>query len=212
MRDSDHFLVETRREADGLRPIYEAARRFVDWVLRSDGSLFTPEHPIWSPPVIDDLHARFVGNPDEGSDHFLTKLSRQLQGARKETIQLAGELLYVHLLIASDTGGPRKRTVISSVLAWAPTPITIPASLDRALDRGLANTGTHFRTRRDVQLRFLLEFIREWKRKTPAEREALLADPWQFKAWLFALPDYSASTQREALLHLIFPKTFEPIV
>jgi 5-methylcytosine-specific restriction enzyme B len=38
-----------------------------------------------------------------------------------------------------------------------------------------------------------------------------LEDPWAFRAWLHEVPVDGAQAQREALLHLAHPATFEPI-
>jgi hypothetical protein len=48
-----------------IEPVYQAAEAFREAALRTDGSLFTPDRPIWSLPVLDDLHAKFVGRPEE---------------------------------------------------------------------------------------------------------------------------------------------------
>lgn len=199
--------------------IYTAARRFVDNALRADDSLFTPGTAIWAAPVLDDLYRRFVEHPDEGSTTFEVKLRRQLRGesldpprdAPPETYQLAGELLYVHLLPASGIYGNTKRRIIGQPLGWSPAPVSIPADLDAALDAGLVKAGMPFKTGRFFQLAFLLNAVREWKQLPAAEREKNLVDPWAFKRWLFKLPITVAYAQREILLHLIFPDTFEPI-
>ena len=56
----------------------------------------------------------------------------------------------------------------------------------------------------------LLEFFREWK--TMPGREEALSDPWRFKNIVFSVPHERAGVQREALLHLVYPDTFERIV
>ena len=105
---------------------YAAAQRWVDAALKSDDSLFTPGRGIWTPEVIGDLWERFVNHPDTSSDKFLMKFKRQLAGdnlADATTIQLAGELLFIHLLMTSDV-----------------TPVVTPAS---AADRNPAAATTY---------------------------------------------------------------------
>ena len=196
----------------GVEVVYEAAQQFVEVALRNDGSLFTSGQPIWALPVIDDLHHRFVQRPDSSKDSFEVKFQRQLSGAPAGTIQLAGELLYVHFLIARSVLGQTKRDIIGRVLSWSPSPATVPPELDSALDKGIAKVGTAFHTRRDAQLKFLLEFLKRWKGLPASQQTELLQDPWDFKSMLFAIPIDAAYTQRESLLHLVFPDTFEPIV
>ena len=57
-------------------PTYAAARLFVGSALRSDGSLFTADRPIWTLSVIEDLYERFVGQPDTSSDSFEVKSTK----------------------------------------------------------------------------------------------------------------------------------------
>jgi 5-methylcytosine-specific restriction protein B len=192
-------------------PTYAAARLFVSSALRTNGSLFTPGRPIWSVSIVDDLYERFVAQPDTSSDSFEVKFRRQLTSAPDETIQLAGELLFVHFLIASNIGGEAKRRLINEVLSWSSSKVDIPADLDSALEHGLVDTGVAFNTYRPNQLWFLIDFAKAWKALDLAGRNQMLADPWRFKQFVFSLPITAAYTQREALLHLVFPDTFEPI-
>jgi MoxR-like ATPase len=192
--------------------VYSAADRFVDAALRSDDSLFTPGVAIWAKTNLDDLDSRFVLQPDDSNDHFLAKFQRQLQGAPDETLQLAAEALYVHFLIAVMKG-EAKRAVIGPVLGWMKEPVVIPTDLDAALDHGVASPGTAFNTYRPFQLAFLIVFGRAWKELPEGRRDADLRDPWAFKSIVFAVPmPKGAYTQREALLHLVHPETFEDIV
>jgi MoxR-like ATPase len=193
--------------------VYEASDRWIDAALRHDDSLFTPGHAIWDPIVIADLYERFVENPDESKNKtFDQKFEEQLADAPPKTIQLAAELLYIHFLVADDMSGDHLRAAVGRVLSWSPSPVAMPDDLARALDLGVANTGVAYRTYRPNQLTFLLETVRHWKRLDPEEQGRLLADPWAFKEFLFAIPIHAAQAQREALLHLVHPETFESIV
>jgi MoxR-like ATPase len=204
-------------------PIYAAAERFVEAALRGEGSLFTQGQPIWTQANVDDLYHRFVERPDTSDRSFLDKFRDQLAGttpglpplaqASPAVYQLAGELIYVHLLIAvGNIGGHAKRELIRTVLGWSPAPVAIPPELDVALDVGLARVGTAYLTYRPFQLAFLLRFVRQWKRLPSSERNALLGDPWRFKEFLFRVDISHAYAQREAILHIAHPDTFEAIV
>ena len=201
-----------RVHAPEVQTVYEAAQRFVDAALLSDDSLFTPGQPIWTPPVLDDLHARFVEQPDTSPDAFHVKFRRQLEGASPATIQLAAEVLYVHFLVARNVFGKTKRRLITTVLSWSPAPVSIPPSLDAALERGIARVGAGFHAWRPSMLAFLLIFVRHWKHLPAEERQWGLTDAWAFKQLLSSVPMFAAQTQREALLHFVHPETFEPIV
>ena len=43
-------------------------------------------------------------------------------------------------------------------------------------------------------------------------QESLLADPWSFKEFVELVPQRAAYVQRQALLYLVFPETFEDMV
>ena len=202
-----------RERGEGPEHIYTAAQQFVDDALRSDGSLFTPKRPIWTRENIQDLYDRFVRQPDTSKRTFIEKFQGQLRNAPPETIQLAGEMIYVHLLMPSDIGKIAKRTLLDAILSWAaPHRVSIPTALDAALGHGLAVVGMGFRTYRPHQLWLLLEFMKTWKELPSDERNTDLADPWMFKQLLFSVTVRSGYAQREALLHLVFPDIFEPIV
>lgn len=195
--------------------VYPIAERWVDFALRKDDSLFTPGTAIWASYWLDELHERFVGRPDESSDRFEVKLKRQLADASPQAIQLMGEVLYAHLLIARPTSitGTRKREIVEDVLRWMPEPVRIPHDLASVLDHGLAATGTAFATYRPFLLQLIIEFAREWKEQDPDERERLLRDPWAFRAFVYSVPlPRGAHSQREAILHLVHPDAFERIV
>jgi hypothetical protein len=198
-----------REERDAA--IYEAAERWKDVALRGEDSLFTPGTAIWAPGPISDIYSRFVEHPDESKRSFEVKFEEQLAGAPPTTLQLAGELLLVHLLIDDATGGNAKRALINKVLGWSPEPVSIPSELASVLDRGIVDPGPGFRFYRPHQLWFIIELIRRWETLEPDERVAALEDPWRFKELLHSLPQRSAFSEREALLHLVHPDTFESI-
>ncbi|MGH8435067.1 MAG: McrB family protein [Pseudomonas sp.] len=193
--------------------LYVAARRFVDEGLRKDGSLFVPGQAIWSAENVKDFSKRYVEVYDSGEGTFEQKLRRQLAGASRGLAQFVGELFFVHTLAAVKM---RPRTVEEFVqlgLSAARGTAGIPAELQPALETGMASTGAGFFTNRYWMLAFLVRFIKKWKVELAAERrKAALADPWAFKEIVYEVEMRAAQTQRQALLHLVHPETFEPIV
>jgi 5-methylcytosine-specific restriction protein B len=197
----------------GSEKIYAAAATLVNEGLRKDGSLFLPQRAIWTESVAVDLHERFVQHPDPTRKvDFETKFKKQLAGAPPLTIQLAGELLYVHFLITTQLHGDTKRKIIANVLSWSSSPVQIPPDLAAALDDGLVNAGQGFLMYRPFMLAFLVEFVIAWKKLPDQERAATLDDPWRFKAFALSVPAKSARLQLYGLLHLVHPATFEPVV
>ena len=196
------------------RPAYDAAEKFVKRALENDDSLFTPGTPIWSKKVLEDLKARFIDRPDTSTDAFEVKLKRQLDGAPPSTIQLAAEVIFLYLLPATQGSAKAetKRQLIEQVLSWSSQTVALPDWIDSVLESGIAKMGTAFNTYRPFQLQLIIVFVLAWKDLSADERTRCLKDAWEFKRLLFNQPLHAAQTQREALLHLIHPVTFEPIV
>ena len=213
--------MSTKVLREGSDRVYRAAQAWVDAALRSDSSLFTPGAPIWSSRWLRELRERFLDQPDESKMKFLEKLRGQLDDGTPEVHQLMAEALYLHLLIVSTRNGNNKRRTIDTVLNWSSSPVAIQEDLVAALTPGIANPGQYFHVKRPNQVGFLIEFVEQWKELGADEQTRLLTDPWAFKDFVLGLEFNSVlltgdpnsyRTQREALLHLVFPDAFEAIV
>ena len=194
--------------------VYAAAERWVKDALPNDGSLFTPGRSIWTLDVIADFRKRFVDLPEASKDSFMSQFEQQIAGAGTATVQLAAELLYVHFLIANQhtMGGDTKRDRIRQVLGWADLTIPIDGDLDEALDGRILNPGPFFLVNQPFQIELLAEFARKWKQLRPDRQAHALTDPWAFKDIVSSIDVPHAHPQEAALLHLVHPDTFEPIV
>ena len=197
-------------DASDVAAVLGAARRWVDRSLREQRGLFSDAR-IWTAEVLADLHRRFVGQYDIGGATFDQKWGAQLAGAADPTLQLAGELLYVHVLFPADLAPATKRHLVQGTLSWARRPVAVPPDLDAVLDIGVDASGIAYKARRQAQLRLLLEASMDLRTRAH-DREALLADPWACRDWLAALPHDGAQSQRSVLLWLLHPGTFEPVV
>ena len=211
----------TRVDDNGSEKVYDAAAKWVEAALRTDGSLFAPDESIWSSRWLGELRQRFLDHPDESNATFLEKLEAQLEGSPPEVYQLMGELLFFHFLIVHTKNSGAEQRVINRVLGWSPTPAAIPEELVAALTPGLVNPGMGFHSGRPFQIAYLVEFVERWKELGLDEEHRLLEHPWEFRDFAVGLEFRSEllkgarnrpRTQREALLHLAFPDTFEAIV
>lgn len=189
--------------------VYAAAERFVDRALRRNGSVFSSRRR-WAPDVLDDLHLRLTDADAAGT--FAERWAHLLHGAPDATVELAAEACFVHVVFAADLSPTTKRRMVDTTLARSSGPPRVPARLDEALDAGLAGTGVAFKVRRLSQLRLLVDAVRCWKGLRRPVRDALLADADGFRTWLDEVPCDGAFAQREALLHLVHPEAYEPIV
>lgn len=190
--------------------VYRAAAKWVDACLRQGSSLFTPEREIWRPKVIEDLRRRFVLQPDESDRDFITKFRGQLAGTSDPTIQLAAEILFLHLLAPCVIGAAAKRSLVSKVLSWLRHPLAVPRELDEAFESCLL-TDMSFNLQRPFFLAYLVEFAGMWWDASAEVRDRALEDPQAFKAFAMSVPISKAFGQREVLLHLVHPDYFEPI-
>ena len=186
--------------------LYQAAGLWVDECLRKDGSLFTPADPIWTRQTIAEASAQLLIDDARKLD-FTTKLRDQVSGLSDAAIQFTAELVYVLSLSISNIGVEAKRELVEAVLGQMSRPVPFPDELSHALDGGVANYGAGI-TRRDRYVKYFVGFANAWKELDENERSSLLDDPWEFWKFVHDLGE-TALMQREAILHLVSPETFE---
>jgi hypothetical protein len=198
------------RQRDIDPSFYSAAERFVQNCLRREGSLFTPDRRIWTADQVLELYRRVVENPDLGEEEFAPKLLGQLAGASDDVVAFAGELLYV-LLLTQHSGQKSKLDTLTPILDAGSAPVVVPRDLVEAFSHGIASYGAAV-AHRYWQYVFLLEFARAWTALPDQQQSQLLSGADQFHDFVAQLPTKGASSQVEALLYLVFPDVFEPIV
>ena len=206
----------------GAETVYAAAEAWVERGLRTDDSLFTPGRPIWTIELLEELHRRFLDRPDESKDLFWTKLERQLAGSETEVHQLMVEVLYVYFIVDRRKDSTSVQAHLNEVLGWSDEAVAIPPEMVAGLTPGLGRGGQGFHGgNRPFNVGFIIEFASQWKRQEPVDRQRLLDDPWALKAFVMGLHLQSAlfdgsqetpAMQRQALLHLVHPDTFEFIM
>jgi 5-methylcytosine-specific restriction protein B len=169
-------------------------------------SLFTPGETVWSKEVIDEAAEPLLVDDIRKLD-YLTKLEDQLKGVSDRGLQFTAELLYVYFLPISNVGASGKRHVIDAVLGWMTEAVSLPDDLAAVLDGGVANYGAGL-VQRDRYIKYFIRFALHWKELQPSEQEKLVEDPWVFRDFVHGLGG-PALMQREAILHLVHPDTFE---
>ena len=208
---------------EGIENVYGAAKKWVECALRNDDSLFTPGKAIWTRELLGELRECYLDSPDTSSRSFYDKLRDQLAGRTPQVYQLMAEVLYAHFLIIWHTGmtPTTKKRHIDETLEWSGQQIAIPKDLLEGLSPGIAVIGRAYSRILPFMVGFLVEFVDQWKEQDSEKRQRLLDDPWEFKDFgsrldlkgaLFKEGPNSHRPQREALLHLVFPDTFEGTV
>lgn len=188
--------------------VYTAVRAIFDRGFAADDSVFTPGRRVWTRSNAEDLVVRLENPPSGVSGTFLKKLQAELDGAASEVVQLAAEILYLHLVPSLSVKGAAKRFALRSVLGIPRESVSIPPDLDEVLDGGIMYTGVAFNTYRAQQVTWLARVVAHLKSRPPSTVSAVLADPWSFRALLDEIPTTTARAQRMALLRLAFPGTF----
>ena len=215
--------MSSRKTMDGVENVYAAAQKWVDCALKADDSLFTPGNPIWTRELLGELRECYLDKPDTSSRNFYVKLEDQLAGRSPEVYQLMGEVLYVHYLIIWREGmrSDTKENHSKQLFEWSGQQVKIPDDLVAGLTPGIARIGQAYSRLLTFMVGFLIELSDQWKEQEQDERQRLLDNPWAFKGFaaqlelrgdLFREGPNSHVAQREALLHLLFPDTFEGIV
>ena len=215
--------MPARYTGEGIENVYGAAKKWVECALRNEDSLFTPGKAIWTRELLGELRECYLDSPDTSSRNFYDKLKDQLAGRSPEVYQLMAEVLYAHFLIIWHTGmtPTTKKRHIDETLEWSGQQIAIPEDLLEGLSPGIAVIGRAYSRILPFMVGFLVEFVDQWKEQDSEKRQRLLDDPWEFKDFgsrldlkgaLFKEGPNSHRPQREALLHLVFPDTFEGTV
>jgi 5-methylcytosine-specific restriction enzyme B len=190
--------------------IYVAMGRFLD-VLDEQGSLLSPGRSIWTTSALSDLTDRVVGHPDFGAGSFIDKLVRQTRQASPAVIQLAGEALFVFHLKDAETPATTKRLEIQRILAGLPDPPAIPNDLAEAMESGVARYGLG-KLHKWPHFTYLLRFSSRWLELSSNERTRLREDAWAFRDFLEQIKVRAGGFQQDAILHLVHPEVFEPII
>jgi 5-methylcytosine-specific restriction protein B len=125
---------------------------------------------------------------------------------------LAAELLTLNVLPLSNIGAEAKRTRIRTVLSWMARPVEVPPLVDVAFDHGAFSGGVGFNVQIWKMLDLLIRFVGYWRGLPEADAEAAFDDPWTWKRLVMAAPGPNMPAQREALLYLVHPTVFLPIV
>lgn len=201
-------MSDTAPPAQPPQALTDALNRFVEVAWRSSDSIFTPGKPVWTAQNLDELHRRFVQNPDETEAPFLDKLKGQLSGAPPETIQLTAELLYVHLLLPKGMGAKAKSKLLDEVRSWVSPPVAFPEELRLAFETGLVNNQAMMMNR-PFQMWYIIEALRKWHTLPESERARLLQDAWAFKRMTEDINIEKSQAMREVLLFIVHPERFE---
>jgi 5-methylcytosine-specific restriction enzyme B len=138
-------------------PNLNAARRWADRCLETEGAIFADNENLWTPPLLDELDRLFIQNYDDGEGTFIQKLKDQLQAGSPESRKLMAESLWILMLFQSNASPEHKRETVREVWGWSGSNLNEkhPMLSDEVLTR-LGSAGTAFNTLRWRELGYLL--------------------------------------------------------
>lgn len=184
--------------------------------MLGDGrSVIDPEASIWTDEAAEDLRARIEDNPIIGTDQRQwDKLDRQLEGASREVVLLAAEIVFLREHALRSARPETRRTHVERVLAHLDSSVVIPEPMSTWLARPRATAGFKAGNWYNGALwRHIIwasTFVRHWNALPEAEREAARTDPWELQRVMLTSGN-DRSEIRNALQFLARPDAFEPI-
>ena len=196
------------------RALLAAADQWKQRCLLAGGSLFTDER-LWTPENCEQLRVHYVETMEKAareSGDFYEKLRRQLDPVSPEAKRLWAEMTWALFLITIHKP-TTKKNLIRMVWEWSssPFPEDHPALRDDVLT-GCANAGAGYNIHRWREMGFFVSAMTDWFSASRRERGDLLEKPWAFADWLAGRRFVQKRQFPHALLFLLFPDSFEPIV
>ena len=171
---------------------------------------------MWTRRNFERLYELFVENPDESDDDFLVKLQRQLEPGPPDAKCLWAEMSWVyHLIQRPGAMKPTtKKARIREIWGWSGRELPEDHELlsDSVLGSGIITTGNAYGQLSWKEYMFFVAAMRAWFSKERNWRDSILGDPWQFASWLDDQEHATNRMFRHAVLFLLFPDDFEPIV
>lgn len=193
--------------------ILDAAETWKEQCLSNNGSLFTQQR-LWTRENFEHLWHHFVENPDESEDSFMDKLRKQLDPAPPEAKYLCAEITWLYYLIVSSVKSVTKRDKIMRVWEWTGQS-DLPEdhwAFGKVLESGILNPGPAYQALQWREYRFIVIMMLAWYGYSGEKQNSLLKAPWEFADWIYKLDDGSQRQIPHAILFLLFPDQFEPIV
>lgn len=189
------------------------AQRLRDEAIVPGSSLFT-ERAVWTPAVFAELHAAYVGRPDESGSSFDDKLRIQLADVSDDACILFSELLLLNLIILGNLGADRKLALIRVPLELVDgEPVEVPSSVVATLEAGgVLHGGQGMNHHRWRHLVFLVEWGLALAGLPRDRREAAFYDGDAVEDTVYNLVPGENLAMRRALCFLLAPETHEPII
>jgi 5-methylcytosine-specific restriction protein B len=196
----------------GEVPVEAPARRIISAGLRGEPSPVDGRTYTWTSEAAEDLAHRST-NTDVGPGSFMAKLERQLEGAARETVLLAAELVYLQVLPLENVTAGTKIARVEKVLSWVPEGnVELPEELREGLQaKGSFNGGVGFNIQVADHVGWLSRFVEHVTEQPESLIDKALEDPWAFIALTQSVPK-DWPTIRYSIEFLAWPDHLQPVV
>ena len=196
---------------EGAAQLEEVAKLWRQAMV-SGGSVLFPGQSVWTQDNAKGAYEAFNAQPDIGGDSFDVKLERQFAGAPTGAIQLFAEVYTLMLQPLQNYRGSTKRDRLRSALGMASLELNPPRLIQQALDHRIFNGGQAFTSGKWRPLQYLVEVAVWITGLDHDDRVSALSDPLGFRGALDDAVEESSPSQRAALLYVLYPQYFLPIV
>lgn len=194
------------------RKILAAADVIIEEGFRKGLSAFAPGREVWTPDNIRELNELWNSAAKTEGKSFTGNLALQFKDATDDQRLLMAEVIALQVLpIGWIIGHAKKRERVQSLLDTMTHPVEIPRVFDEAFGGGAFNPGQGMQTHVNKAITILLDLLLEWSGLTEEEQHAALDDPLKWRELVLA-KDSGFHTQRYAVLYLVHPGFFGPIV
>lgn len=194
------------------RKILAAADVIIEEGFRKGLSAFAPGREIWTLDNIRGLNELWNSAVKTEGKSFSGNLALQFEDATDDQRLLMAEVIALQVLpVGWIIGHAKKRERVQSLLDTMTHPVEIPRVFDEAFGGGAFNPGQGMQTHVNKAITIVLDLLLEWSGLTEEEQHAALEDPLKWRELVFA-KDSGFHTQRYALLYLVHPGFFGPIV
>lgn len=190
--------------------IYDAAAAFRDRCLIDDGSLFSEGTTLWTGEALGTLSTLVDSDPGPGK--FVDKLILQLDGRSDHQIQLTAEAVALLLTFVHDTSGDLRRKHVERILGEMREPAAVSAEIDAAFHAGGVASFSAGNAWRHAHVRLIIRFAARVKLMPRGDRAEALVDSSRVRELVHEVSTSTGAMAANALLHVLFPETFEYMV
>lgn len=193
--------------------VLAAAELMTDRGLRNGDSAFAPGRQVWNRENVSHLAERWLTSEKVADKGFIGSLAIHLADASDDEILLMAEIVTWQILpISSGLGHAKKIQRVETILALMKNRVSIPAVFDEAFGGGSFGPGPAMMSNVSQAITLILAVLAAWTELGEEEQINALEEPHAWRRLVMSAPGGSFPTQRNALLYLVHPDYFGPIV